>query len=455
MLLSMTNNRAGATTERLRTVWGVFVALLISVAVFVPLDLRAKDYKTAYSLYVSGDYSGAEHAFRQAFVASKDNSQRGQILKLLGVSQYMQGKRLEAEASFKKAKSFDPGLEIRSSEVLDETVIDFFRQVKAPSQAPRPKLAKPSPKLPPTAGSPASPKLTPAPVPAVRQVEAQTYLQVSTNVAAYKLKVDGKLVKRPRGLLQVSPGHHIIEVSAKGYVSRVLRVMLKKGQINEAQVKLSEKKLSGRGGRKSGKKVSKRKIRSKSSSSKARDTKSSKSIKQQTSVGNRASTLFYLLPFGSGQFVNDDWALGILLGGTQVLSFGYYLLKYQEEVALANDTNQVIDERTAYESTLTDSDEVDAYHAETEEFHAARTQNLDALRTQGLIALSVSLAAWGVSIIEGFASAPSSTKLVTRPSRLDGGVELRVVDQLSEHAHAGVFFLPASARVGLDLSWEF
>jgi hypothetical protein len=120
--------------------WIVFSFLVLAK------NLMAQDYNTAYQNYIRGDYLETETSLTQALETTQAPSEKAKIYKLMGIAQYMQGKRALAATSFKYAKAFEQNLQIQSSEVADPSIIDFFNSIPTPQASPKAATAEQTPK---------------------------------------------------------------------------------------------------------------------------------------------------------------------------------------------------------------------------------------------------------------------------------------------------------------------
>ena len=106
--------------------------------------LIAQSYAAGQARYMKNDFKGAEQSLEKALTKEKRTPERAKIFKLLGIVQYMQANKPSASKSFKQALALDPRLTVTEDEALDESVIPFFNQNKAPATAAAPVAKTPA-----------------------------------------------------------------------------------------------------------------------------------------------------------------------------------------------------------------------------------------------------------------------------------------------------------------------
>ncbi|NRA45649.1 MAG: PEGA domain-containing protein [Oligoflexales bacterium] len=287
-----------------------FMALAMTMTMASPS--LSQSYSAGYNKYVQGDFEGAEKAFQITLNKRLTTAEKARIYKMLGITQYMQGKRIAAEASFQKAKGMNPYINISPSEVLDESVVTFFNTIEAPK----------GPTPPPNSGG---------------TVSQETFLKVYANPSFAQVVVDGVNLGRAGGLIKVSPGFHKIEVSAKNYKTHSQPIDVKKGQVNNISinlVKISEPAVSKPAPVKAVpppavkkdrkvKKVKKRRVVRPKQVKKVRKKRKRVVAKPTTKSAPKKMTFAHYMPFGVGQFLNGDSTLGITTATLQAIGAGY------------------------------------------------------------------------------------------------------------------------------------
>ena len=119
----------------------------------------AQSYAQGYDRYTRGDFKGAETSLQQALSRTSGSAAKAKVYKLLGIVQYMTGKKSNAEQSFETAVSLDPSTTVGNDEVLDESVVPFFNAAKAKvKSAPQAKAARAAPQAKAPPRPPAAPR---------------------------------------------------------------------------------------------------------------------------------------------------------------------------------------------------------------------------------------------------------------------------------------------------------
>ena len=184
----------------------------------------SRTFSAGYKEYSRGNFSQAEVLFSAALRRSGSPAAKAKIFKYLGVTQYMRGKKSAAAASFRKAKGLNPSLTLASNEVLDESVLPFFRAQKAGRPA-----RKPSGRSGGQAGKPYYGKPT-----------KNTTLVVKSNARNATIMIDGILAGNAGAPLEVQPGVTSLTVKARGYRSKNFRIRVMKNRQNTFTLNLSK-----------------------------------------------------------------------------------------------------------------------------------------------------------------------------------------------------------------------
>lgn len=222
---------------------------------------HGQSYATGYAKYQRGDFKAAERALTAALKTETTPEIRAKTYKLLGICQYMRSDKTAAAASFREGLALSPTLAINSGEVIDDSVLDFFQQLKpAPvaNAAPQPDTmaasgAVPAAAEPTTAAPPprASAKTTAATADdeapaaahaATTKTGTKTGIRVQSNVADANVLLDGIIAGQVGTLIQVAPGQIEIEVQALGYPSKKRQLSVAKGQETDVTVNLQKPK---------------------------------------------------------------------------------------------------------------------------------------------------------------------------------------------------------------------
>lgn len=201
-----------------------YTALLVILTITWSARARAQSLAAGQKLFYQNNFSGAETALTKALPSAKSAAEKTKIYKLLGISQYMLKKRPQAQASFKNALKLNPQTTIGGDEVLDESVIPFFNSVKA---------AKPAKGDVRSAAAIAGSSTAVAP-------SKKTIVTVNSNVPGTNVSIDGINYGHAGSPIEVSPGTMVLELSATGYVKKLVRVSAKKNTTNTISVELEK-----------------------------------------------------------------------------------------------------------------------------------------------------------------------------------------------------------------------
>lgn len=194
---------------------------------------HAQSFAVGYMKYQKGDFPGAEAALAQALKTARNASERAKMLKFRGIAQHMQGNTNGARSSFKEALGLFPTLTINPSDVLDETVIQFFNDVRTAVSAEGPKTKRET-----TAGV-ASANSTGN---ASDKVTKVTLLKVISTPSETQVSIDGILAGRSGELINTNPGTVPVTITAPGYEAKELNVTIAKNRENIVKIVLDKVK---------------------------------------------------------------------------------------------------------------------------------------------------------------------------------------------------------------------
>lgn len=354
----------------------------------------SQSYSAGYNKYVQGDFEGAEKSFQVTLNKRLTTAEKARIYKMLGITQYMQGKRIAAEASFQTAKGLNPFMNISPSEVLDESVVTFFNTIEAPK----------GPKFPSTG----------------TQNNAQgTFLKVYANPSYSQVAVDGVNLGRAGGLIKVKPGFHNIEISAKGYKTHSQPIDVKENQVNNISINLAKVtdtsiakppavKQAEPPAVKKDRKVKVKKVKKRRVAKPKQPKKIRKKRRRPVKATTRPTGMKFAhyLPFGVGQFINGDTSLGLTFSALQVLGFGYgsYLWFFSATSHQQKANDDIVNMERLRDEEFPDF-ESDAWYQRNEEITAysdQKNQELDAIYNQSLILNLLAGTVWATSIIHSY-----------------------------------------------------
>ncbi len=207
------------------------LGLMLCLSGMSPLWAKSSAYKGGLNHYTHGEFKEAAVLLQRALNAKPDRDEKISAHKYLGLSLFTLGRTAEAEQQFIKCLTLDRNCSIKKEEALDESVLPFFKQVKErldnPSTTAR---STPSPAAVAPAPSP-SPVASPAPA-------AGTRIIVLSNVKEANVLVDGILAGPVGATLSSSSGAVEIEVEAKGFNPRKLKISVPKNALSTFKIDL-------------------------------------------------------------------------------------------------------------------------------------------------------------------------------------------------------------------------
>ncbi|WP_132318387.1 tetratricopeptide repeat protein [Pseudobacteriovorax antillogorgiicola] len=324
--------------------------MIIALAQVVSQPADGRTLAIGVSKYKKGDFRGAEIALVKALKNERKRSTQVRILKFLAISRYMQGKKDLARKNLKKALQIYPNLRVRKKELLDESMYDMYKELKAEVLA--------------------------------AQRPAKVLVKANTNRGfvyrrGKRVGVLGKPFRSKAGVLD-------IEIRAKGFERKSLRLNVYPKEENVYVVRLSkidknskpkqpvliipeEKDLAVEESTRNFSSSPRPGIAPASSQSvlapapQAQGYSSQVAVpvpapqdqieraqpsgRRQVSSSSRHSKKINILtffPFGVGQFQNGDNLLGAALGGGQIATLVAYALSVQEADDLYAEASETI-----------------------------------------------------------------------------------------------------------------
>ena len=190
MKLFRTKNDSNSLACYVGAAWSnLFVRLLIFILIII-VDtfglgkIFAQTYEIGYKKYTLGDIAGSELSLKKAVVKTRNSAEKAKIHKLLGITQHMQGKTAEAKLNFQKAIAYDPRTEVSATEVLDGSVIPFFKKIKQAYKKRRPAASMTQQQ---------SKKVESSPTPTMGKPTKSTTIYIQSNVGKGSVFIDGIL----------------------------------------------------------------------------------------------------------------------------------------------------------------------------------------------------------------------------------------------------------------------
>ena len=204
------------------------LALCFAIALpDVPLisDQKAfgRTYNQGRSLYLKGNLKKSTQALTQALKRRSPPALRAQTYKLLGIIAFMENRRSKASQYFKAALKINPKITISNQEVLDPTVIPFFKNIarsRRPGSQNRRKQA--------VSAAPGGTK------------KKLTTITIKTPKPA-TISIDGILAGNSGIPIEVQPGINILTLKSKGFITKKVKVQAVKNR--QTNLSVSMKKI--------------------------------------------------------------------------------------------------------------------------------------------------------------------------------------------------------------------
>jgi PEGA domain len=203
--------------------------LILMIGLFSNIAL-AQAWKQGQASLLKNDFKSAQSQLTAALKKCRSKEEQGETYKYLGVAQYMAGQKQAATSSFQKAKAIHPSIQLTDAEVVDESVLPFFKGVGARPASGKPSTVAEGPKGNLTAGG------------GITKLKSKkTVLKVNCNVPSAQIKLDGIGYGGAGEEIEVSPGTVILTVSANGYADKAIKVTLDPQTTSSVDVSLEKK----------------------------------------------------------------------------------------------------------------------------------------------------------------------------------------------------------------------
>ena len=405
--------------RKLTSVFFKFLVILLGWTVFTISEPKVFAQKSTYKKYFDGKYREAEKEFKIFVKVSSSAAKKAQYYKMLGICQYMQGKFDEAIESFISAKKTMPNIKIEPNNVLDLAVIEFFDTIA--SENTEPEVQKEFDEDLARMDAEGGQKT-------YKEEGEASEVNVSNHEEKNEVELEGEGLyideEREASEKNTSKSQTESEKKIKSkdqikndqkpkskYLSKSEKKIKSKDQIKYDQkpkskyLSKSEKKIKAKDQVKTATKY-KMKYQKKSRSSATKfharakpKPKSLKKIKRKESF----VSIHYLLPFGAGQFANNNIFLGTVFLVSQASTLYYGVAKFNEAEKLVMDTNNEILLRDAERKNLKKDEQVYDLQV-TREFRDARNNQAINLTYRANIGLALFGALWVASNVEAFLS---------------------------------------------------
>ncbi len=352
--------------------------------------LFAQSYQNAYNHYIQNEFFRAEGICQNLLSEELASAQRAKILKLLGLAQYMQGKRAEAAESFKLAKTLTPGLRLSNSEVLDVTVRDFYNSIEGPPPAPR-EYQEPKRKAPRQIEE----------TPVQKEEPKPTTVMILSNVVDARVLVDGFFRGKVGDIIPVDPGLHNVEIYANGYQNSLQSLYMETSLLNKFTVELEKADSPETQAKKSAE-------TKKAETAKTEDKTTKKSKKKHPP--KEMTKALYFIPFGVPQYIQRKSWTGLTFTLLQAGSLGFSISSFLQSNQVADETTATINDRDATEATIGDPTQRKAWATASDDYYAEQIQSINRMRTQSYIGLGVFFLSWVGSGLEAYYHRPGYKK---------------------------------------------
>ncbi len=343
--------------------------------------LSADEYTKGYESYTNGNYSQCEKIFSNIINLQSTNEEKSDVYKMIGICQYMLGKRDNAQETFKQAINHNYQTTIVADEVLDENILDFFQSIKNTLVD----TSKETTEENPTHAEDENGFLT---------------LIINDNIPA-EIIINGKdVIPANKGILLKSGVYNIL-VSAPGYQNKNFPVEIQKNKNSRINIQLSkiiaqtEKKNLIKETKEKSKKKKEKKVDQtlKKKTRKVTEKKSNRKVQ----LIEKNWSMYDLAPFGVPQFLDNKPDLGKIFIASQTLAMSIGSYYYYKSYTTAKNSSSTIDRMS--EDMSTTQSEIDQYESDQ------KTLTSDYYRSS-LIYFSLFLGSWAISSIEAIVNKP-------------------------------------------------
>ena len=371
--------------------------ILLGAWAFLPAQVTIADEQDrGFFALKKGRYEAAEKHFANALDSSGSSLETAKTLKLLGISQYMQGKRQAAARSIRRAKTIEPRLSLESAEILEPGILDFFNSIEAP-RAPPTKKQRSRPEQKQKQKLPAPRQRDPSKAP---QKPQRAEILVISNAVNGRVFISGRELGRVGDAIVVPPGLHEVTLKALGYRSQTLSVMAQAQKITELKFKLRRQK----------RRLKSRKTKSHRKAHHRRQREAKQLFAPQAKRGQVLAPREDLspplwavfLPFGLPQFAHEERLLGTLFASSQGLCIGlgvYYWFDADRRVA---NSNAFVSERDAQSASIQDPVQKSRFDDETEAEFESQRDAIDFGRARAWQLFSIAGGLWVASSITAY-----------------------------------------------------
>lgn len=202
-----------------------YTFIIIAANMVIPISAAPSPVSTLQSLYERADFKKCSRLGKSITKRKEYKKDWAKAYKYLGICQYMLKNKTSAELSFRKSVRFNSSINIDASEVLDTSVISFFKKLKATeiskkNRKNRSRTAKKSRK---------------------KSKSKKTTLFVKSNVKG-TIFLNGIFAGETNRRIDSDPGKATIEITSKGFLSRKFKINIIRFAQNQFTVNLKKPK---------------------------------------------------------------------------------------------------------------------------------------------------------------------------------------------------------------------
>ena len=379
--------------QKIAIIVGLLAASLFSAGSY------ANSYDRGIKLYRRADFKGAERAFLDVLRGGANRATKGRIYKYIGLCQYMMGRKKEARVSFHSALKNDPKTEIFPNEALDSSVLEFFLQIKQDSKKGIGVVASPPPasKRYPSHGKAAAKKRT-APKQAPRRAAtAKTAPKQAPRRAATAKTAPRPVAKKPPNKKATTAKPSKSSRQNTRDKRQVAKKKAKKDNLFTGKTKKPPRVI----------------FRDKNGSTDQPQEPSDSLLlppgsDSDSSYYSSTSNLWHFLPFGVGQYMNDNYKLGHAFAAAGILTLGSFVFYLYTTQAEQQTLDEYYEGKAFDEQTLDRNDEkYQAHFAEWDNLITEWEDYVAALRLYSYLSLAGFVAVWAGGVVEAILNRPS------------------------------------------------
>ena len=323
---------------------------MLSLLAWMPL--MAQEYTMGFQQYSHGNFQQAKEIFIELLAKHPTREKESNLYKMKGLCEFVQGDRAAAAKSLEKAKGLQPHLVLSSQEILDQSILDFFSSIPAPEEKVLPLEQRKA--VPVVAEQVISVPIEPKKKPK-KPIPQHAAVSRPAVAAPPETKFSSSSEKEiPASWLGESPHlHH-------------------EGSIHKEKVQLPQLK----------------------------------EVASTSEQGKRTEILpskaYYFLPFGAGQYLNQEYKLGVASTVAQVASLYVGWNYYTAANRIVDDTNNEIGAREKIANTQFSDRTAQAAYYQTQivDYKSEQTKKSDKEYNHAYLMLGLFTSVWISSVVE-------------------------------------------------------